>query len=269
MSGVVSVTESNCQARELVGRYRAWTRRVLWTAWLMVPLGICSWGAPFATLFLFGPETSHSLWEIAGEGLALPVAFGLGLVFFLIGTSVGIVLLGRLPGYSRTERLIATAEKLGLRFTFPYRERTWEALVESSTHWPRTLQSYLPVSVAGLFVGQYEGVRVAMLDPAGLRDRPLLRFVEPTYSHVRYSGTHNRIFVVLPDTQSRSETTLVLPASLEQSAQEQGYTVEATQGAVLVSATKADLANLDQARQVLGWSVRLWNHLRPSSEEQR
>ena len=32
MSEIVSVTESNCQARTLVGRHRAWTRGVLWTA---------------------------------------------------------------------------------------------------------------------------------------------------------------------------------------------------------------------------------------------
>src|ERR1700722_7342664 len=82
MSGVVSVAESNCQARALVGPYRAWTRCVLWTAWLMVPLGLCSFGAPFATLFLFGPETDESLWGFHGGGLAVKVALSLGLVWF-------------------------------------------------------------------------------------------------------------------------------------------------------------------------------------------
>jgi hypothetical protein len=271
MSGIDSVTESNCQARTLVGRHRAWTRGVLWTAWLMVPLGLCSCGAPLATLFLFGPETADSLWGFSNEGLAGMVAIGVGLVSFLVGTPVGIVWLWRLSGYARTERLITTAQELGLRFAFPSRERTWEGLVESSPHWPQT-RKRLAVSVAGLFVGQYQGVRLAMLEPSELYDMPFvpfMPFIEPTYSPVRYSRTHMRIFVVLPDTQAGSKTTLALPASLEQSAQEQGFAVEATEGAIVVVAMKGDLANLDQARQVLDWSVRFWKHLRPGSEEQR
>jgi len=167
--------------------------------------------------------------------------------------------------------LITTAQELGLRFAFPSRERTWEGLVQSSPHWPQS-KRYIPVSVAGLFVGQYQGVRLAMLEPSELCDLPIVPFVpfiEPTYSPVRYSKTHMRIFVVLPDTQAGSKTTLALPASLQQSAQEQGFAVEATEGAVVVVATKGDLANLDQARQLLDWSVRLWNHLRPGSDEQQ
>jgi hypothetical protein len=68
MSGIDSVTESNCEARTLVGRHRDWTRGVLWTAWLMVPLGLCSYGAPFATLSLFSPETNKSLWGFSDDG---------------------------------------------------------------------------------------------------------------------------------------------------------------------------------------------------------
>jgi hypothetical protein len=101
MSEIDSVTESNCQARTLVGRHRAWTRGVLWTAWLMVPLGLCCFGCPFATLSLFSPETNKSLWGFSDEGsppAQLLGVIGVGLVSFLVGTPVGIVLLWRLSG---------------------------------------------------------------------------------------------------------------------------------------------------------------------------
>jgi hypothetical protein len=153
---------ANRAALARVRRHRARTRRLVAACWLAALLGGCTCLSPFASLLLLAPETSGDLFPKDS-----PAVLGLilvGLILSLGGSAVGTVLpLFRLPGYRRTQRLIGTAQRLGLRFALPKGEPGLEAAARPLRGWPKGGRHI--ARVAGLFVGEREGARLALLEP--------------------------------------------------------------------------------------------------------
>lgn len=158
--------EINRKALHTVRQHWGLVNRLFWPVALATLLGLFFCLLPFGLIGVIKPDSDH-------EGAPRWVSWmiGGGLMTFLVGLALTLLLWQRPAGYRRAEMLIVLADRLGLRFRWPLQESDIVSACQGLPSWPmvRTKNGLALCSIGGLMVTA-SGPRLALAEPSGLVD---------------------------------------------------------------------------------------------------